>query len=291
MFASLKSRIRVEDLIRGLVVASGNDAAIVLAEGLAGTEDAFAARMNQQAIKLGLSDLHATNPWGRDDPNQKVTARDMALLTAHIIQAYPDHYRYFGEKDFMWNKIRQSNRNPLLLMDVGADGLTTGSIDESSGYGLVASAVQNDQRLILVVYGAKTAKERADEARKILQWGFHSFDRKNLFAEGEIIGTLSVYGGEPHDVKLQASTALYVLLQKGSQERLQGSITYRGPLIAPIKRGDTIAHLHITRAGQLILDQPLFAAEDIGLASLSHRAWDAALEFGQGLFYAHILKR
>ncbi len=174
MFAAVNSRIRVEDLIRGLVIDSGNDAAIALAEGVAGSEGAFATLMMKRGRELGLTRSIFTNSWGKDDPEQKVIPREMTLLAAHVIATYPDYYKYFGEKEFTWNKIKQTNRNPLLTMDIGADGLKTGNID-ASGYGLVGSAVQNGQRLILALYGAASAKERAEEARKLFLWGFRSF--------------------------------------------------------------------------------------------------------------------
>lgn len=291
MFANLNSRVRVEDLLRGLIIDSANDAAIAFAEALAGTEASFATRMNEYAANLGLNDLHATNPWGRDDKDQRVSARGMALLAAHVIKTFPDYYRYFAEKEFTWNKIRQLNRNPLLLMDVGADGFLTGSADEETGFGLVASAVQNGQRLILVMYGAKTAKERAEEARKIFLWGFHSFDSRPLFAEGEVIGEVPVYGGAQKYVALRAQGPVSLLLQRGSQERVQGKIIYRGPLVAPITQGDAIGHMQLTRAGTIILDVPLYAHESVAIGSLPSRAWDAALEWGLGLFYAYVLKR
>ena len=181
MFAALNSSVRVEDLIRGLVIVSGNDAAIALAEGIAGSEGAFAALMTKRARELGLEHSTFTNAWGRGDPEQKVSPREMAALANHVILTYPDLYKYFGEKDFTWNKIKQTNCNPLLTMDLGADGLKTGNIDES-GYGIVGSAVQNGQRLILALYGAATAKERVEEARKIFLWGFRSFELENDFS-------------------------------------------------------------------------------------------------------------
>ena len=181
MFAALNSSIRVEDLIRGLVIVSGNDAAIALAEGIAGSEGAFATLMTKRARELGLEHSTFTNAWGRGDPEQKVSPKEMTALANHVILTYPDLYKYFGEKDFTWNKIKQANRNPLLTMDLGADGLKTGNIDES-GYGLVGSAVQNGQRLILALYGCRTAKERVEEARKIFLWGFRSFELENDFS-------------------------------------------------------------------------------------------------------------
>jgi D-alanyl-D-alanine carboxypeptidase (penicillin-binding protein 5/6) len=171
MFAEVGSRVRVGDLLRGLVVASGNDAAIALAEEVAGSEEAFVALMNQRARELGMTRSHFANAWGGGGPRQSVTARDMARLAAHVIRAYPQFYPYFGEPEFAWNGVRQPNRNPLLAMNIGADGVKTGHLARS-GYGLVGSAVQHGRRLILVLNGARTEEERAREARRLLEWGF-----------------------------------------------------------------------------------------------------------------------
>jgi D-alanyl-D-alanine carboxypeptidase (penicillin-binding protein 5/6) len=172
MFAQANSRVRVEDLLHGLLVASGNDAAIALAEGLSGSESAFAAVMNRRARETGMTRSTFTNPWGRGDAGQKVTPRDMARLAAHVISAYPQYYKYFGESEFTWNNIRQVNRNPLLQMNIGADGLKTGHLAKS-GFGLVGSAVQNGHRLILVINGLKSERQRASEAERLIEWGFH----------------------------------------------------------------------------------------------------------------------
>jgi serine-type D-Ala-D-Ala carboxypeptidase (penicillin-binding protein 5/6) len=171
MFAQANTQVSVEDLLRGLLVTSGNDAAIALAEGVAGSENAFAARMNQEARQLGMSHSRFTNAWGNGSGGQRVTARDMARLAAYVIATYPQFYHYFGETEFTWNNVRQMNRNPLLGMNLGADGLKTGHL-EASGYGLVGSAVQNGRRLILVLYGARTEAERASEARNLMEVGF-----------------------------------------------------------------------------------------------------------------------
>jgi D-alanyl-D-alanine carboxypeptidase (penicillin-binding protein 5/6) len=171
MFAAAGSQVRVDDLLRGLVIASGNDAAIALAERVAGSEEAFAALMNQRARELGMTRSHFANAWGGGDPRQSVTARDMARLAAYVIRAHPQFYRYFGEAEFTWNGVRQQNRNPLLAMNIGADGVKTGHLSQS-GFGLVGSAVQNGHRLILILNGARTEEERAGEARRLLEWGF-----------------------------------------------------------------------------------------------------------------------
>jgi D-alanyl-D-alanine carboxypeptidase (penicillin-binding protein 5/6) len=290
MFAQVNSQIRVEDLIRGVVVQSGNDAAIVFAEALAGSESGFGDMMTKRARELGMEKSTFRNPWGRFDPNQKVTAREMANLADHVIRTYPELYKYFGEKEFTWNKIRQANRNPLLFMELGADGLKTGFIDDS-GYGLVGSAVQNGQRLIVVVSGCKTAKERAEEARKILQWGFRAFEPKTIFVAGEPVGSAKVYGGERGDVPLLASGAVKILLPRGSGEKLSGRIVYDGPLIAPVAEGVQVGRLKILRGQTLALDLPLTTGDSVAVGSLPRRALDASLEYATLLFRKYVSKK
>jgi D-alanyl-D-alanine carboxypeptidase (penicillin-binding protein 5/6) len=290
MFAQLNSQIRVEDLIRGLVVQSGNDAAIVFAEALAGSESGFGDMMTKRARELGMEKSNFRNPWGRFDPNQKVTAREMANLADHVIRTYPDLYKYFGEKEFTWNKIRQANRNPLLFMELGADGLKTGYI-EDSGYGLVGSAVQNGQRLIVVVSGCKTAKERAEEARKLLQWGFRAFEPKTIFVAGEPVGSAKVYGGERGDVPLLASGPVKILLPRGSGEKLSGRIVYNGPLIAPVAEGVEVGRLKIMRGQTQALDLPLTTGDSVAVGSLPRRALDASLEYATLLFRKYVSKK
>lgn len=290
MFAALNSRVRIEDLIRGLVIVSGNDAAIVLAEGMAGSEGAFATRMTERARELGLTHTTFTNPWGQDDPDQKVTARDMANLAAYIIKTYPQYYRYFAEKDFTWDKIKQPNRNPLLTMDIGADGLKTGNID-ASGYGIVASAVQNGQRLILAIYGARTAKERETEAVRIFQWGFRSFESRTLFKPGEIVGYADVYGGATGYEPLVSDRPVRVLIPRDSEDKLHGQIVYTGPLIAPVSAGHEVAHLRVFRGSSAILDLPLKTSTNIGVGSLQRRAMDAGLEYTEEMFRKYVLKK
>ncbi|MGI8570992.1 MAG: D-alanyl-D-alanine carboxypeptidase family protein [Methylocella sp.] len=290
MFAAPNSQIRIEDLIRGLVIDSGNDAAIALAEGIAGSEGAFATLMTKRARELGLEHSTFTNAWGRGDPDQKVSPREMTALANHVILTYPDLYKYFGEKDFTWNKIKQANRNPLLTMDLGADGLKTGNID-NSGYGLVGSAVQNGQRLILALYGAPTAKERAEEARKIFLWGFRSFDSKTIFQAGETIGGAKVYGGSASEVPLVADKEVRILVPRTVTGKFTGRIVYTGPLIAPVEAGQVVARLKIFRGTELILDLPLKTAAAIEQGALPRRAMDAGLEYATGLFRKFVVKR
>ena len=290
MFAAPNSSIRIEDLIRGLVIVSGNDAAITLAEGIAGSEGAFATQMTKRARELGLEHSTFTNAWGRGDPDQKVSPREMVTLANHIIRTYPDYYKYFGEKDFTWNKIKQPSRNPLLTMDLGADGLKTGNIDES-GYGLVGSAVQNGQRLILALYGSRTAKERAEEARKILLWGFRSFDSRTIFQAGEIVGGAKVYGGGSSEVPLVADGEVRILVPRSSADKFTGRIVYVGPLVAPVEAGSEVARLKIFRGTEQVLDLPLKSAAAVGQGSLPHRAMDAGIEYATVLFRQYVLKK
>lgn len=282
MFAQVNSRIKMSDLLRGLIVQSGNDAAITIAENMAGSEEAFAGLMNQRAKEIGLTNSTFRNATGYSAPDQKVTARDMAKLALHIIDTYPDYYKIFAEKEFTWNKIRQQNRNPLLALDIGADGLKTGYLEES-GYALTGSAVQNGQRLVLVVSGLKTARDRASEARKLMEWGFRAFEPRQVFAPGETVAEASVFGGQSGSVPLVAKKPVRVLLPRGSSDRVSARAIYTGPLIAPVEEGQRVGILRVQRGDTVALDQPLFAGAAVEPGTLSQRAMDAALEFGTGL--------
>jgi serine-type D-Ala-D-Ala carboxypeptidase (penicillin-binding protein 5/6) len=282
MFAQVNSRIKMSDLLRGLIVQSGNDAAITIAENMAGTEEAFAGLMNQRAKEIGLTNSTFRNATGYAAPDQKVTARDMAKLAIHLIDTYPDLYKIFSEREFTWNKIRQQNRNPLLTLDIGADGLKTGYLEES-GYALTGSAVQNGQRLVLVVSGLKTARDRAAESRKLMEWGFRAFEPRQVFAAGETVADASVFGGAAGSVPLVARKPVRVLLPRGASDRVSAKVIYRGPLVAPVEDGQQVGVLRVQRGDTVALDQPLYAGAAVATGSLSQRAMDAALEVGTGL--------
>jgi serine-type D-Ala-D-Ala carboxypeptidase (penicillin-binding protein 5/6) len=281
MFAKVNTPVRLEDLLRGLIVQSGNDAAIALAEGIAGTEENFARMMNERAKQIGLTKSTFRNATGYGHPEQKATVRDLAKLALYVIETYPDLYKMFGEREFTWNKIRQQNRNPLLFADIGADGLKTGNIDES-GFGLIGSAVQNNQRLIVVVNGLKTAKDRAAESRKLLDWGFRAFESQQLFAEGQVVGEAQVFGGNMRSLPLVAKKPVRVLVPRGDGERVTARIVYTGPLKAPIQKGAEVARLQVNRGDMQALDMPLYANEDVQQGTLSQRALDGLLEFSTG---------
>jgi D-alanyl-D-alanine carboxypeptidase (penicillin-binding protein 5/6) len=291
MFAAIHSRVAVSDLIQGIIVDSANDACIAVAEALGGNENAFGQMLTKRAREIGLQNSVFTNATGMSDPNMRVTARDMAELARHIIQAYPDFYPDFAERDYTWDKIHQTNRNPLLGMGIGADGLKTGETAEA-GFNLVGSAVSDNFRLIVVVTGAKTDADRANEAKKMLDFGFHGFESRVLFAEGQTIGEAKVFGGDRSYVPLVGPGLIRVMMphENNGDQRLIAHIVYTGPVRAPISKGQTIGELKVWRGDDLALDLPLQAADDVGVGSVSQRAMDGATELMIGLLRAGVDK-
>jgi D-alanyl-D-alanine carboxypeptidase (penicillin-binding protein 5/6) len=281
MFAKLNSEVSVADLLRGVIVQSGNDAAITLAVGLAGSEEAFAGQMNQRAKELGLARSAFRNATGQPDPEQKMTARDTARLAAHLIEAYPEQYRIFAEPEFTWSKITQRNRNPLLADYQGADGLKTG-YTEDSGFGLVGSAVRDGRRLIIVLNGLESAKDRAEQARKLLDWGFSAFEQRRLFAEGDAVAEARVFGGASLHVPLVADRAIDLLTPKGDDARVAARVDYAGPISAPIVKGTRIGTLKVWRGETLTIETPLVAGADVPVGDLPRRAFDGAMELVSG---------
>ena len=289
MFAAIHSKVKVTDLLKGEIIQSGNDACIALAEGIGGSEATFAEMLNARAREIGLSQSNFTNATGLPDPNLKVTARELAKLAQHIIKTYPDFYPLFGEREFTWNNIRQQNRNPLLTMGIGADGLKTGFTREA-GYGLVGSAVHNGLRLIAVINGAKTPKERGDEARRLLEFGFRGFESRPLFAEGQIIGEAKLYGGSSGRVPLIAGPAVNLLVPRNAPGSIVARVVYTGPIPAPVQQDQPIGTLKVWRGQRVVLEVPLRAAESVGRGSLPQRAFDAATEFVINLIRAGVAR-
>jgi D-alanyl-D-alanine carboxypeptidase (penicillin-binding protein 5/6) len=283
MYAVLHSRVKVEDLLRGVVIQSGNDACIALAEGIAGNETTFVRMMNDRARELGLTKSYFTNVDGLPNPKMRVTARELAQIARHIVLTYPDYYRWFSEREFTWNKIRQYNRNPLLTLEVGADGMKTGFTNEA-GYNLVGSAVQNGLRLIVVVTGLKNQKDRADEGRKLLEWGFKNFDTRLLFADGETVADAKVYGGVQGRVPAVAKGPIKLMVQRGVNERITAKMVYVGPIRAPVREGQPIGQLQVWRGDAKVLEVPLQASDSVAEGSTSQRAFDAAAELVINLF-------
>ena len=287
MFAALNSRVKLNALIHGIIVDSANDACIAIAEALAGGDAQFGALLTKRAREIGLEKSTFTNSTGFSDPNLRVTPREIAYLARHIMKTYPEFYPYFSEREFTWNNIRQLNRNPLLAMGIGADGLKTGETAEG-GYNLAASAVQDNLRLIVVITGAKSEKERAEEARKMLEWGFHGFSGRILFAEGQTVGEARVFGGASRYVPLIAPGTIHIMMPRNGSEHLLARIVYNGPVPAPVHKGQSIGKLKVWRGENLALEVPLQAAEDVGKGSMSRRAVDAATELVIGLFRAGV---
>lgn len=280
MFAILHSKVKVADLIQGVIIQSANDGCIALAEGIAGNENDFVRMMNSRAREIGLTKSNFSNPTGLPDPDMRVTARELAKLAQHIIFTYPEYYRWYGEREFTWNKIRQQNRNPLLAMNIGADGMKTGFTNEA-GYGLVGSATQHGLRLIVVVNGLKSDKERADEAKRLLDWGFSGFESRVLFNDGQVVGHAKLFGGAQGSVALTGADqkAIKLMIPRNATDRIIARIVYRGPVQAPVEKGQKIGVLKIWRGERIALETPLEAAESVETGSLPRRAFDVATEW------------
>src|SRR5215813_6776241 len=286
MFAALNSKVSVDDLLHGAIIQSGNDSCIALAEGMAGNERIFAADfLTKRARELGLTRSTFANSNGLPDPGNKMTVRELSILARHIIQTYPDYYKLFGEKEFTWNKIRQQNRNPLLNAMEGADGLKN-SYTKEGGYGMVGSAVQNSTRLIVVVNGLEDPDDRAQEAKKMLEWGFRNFETRTLFAESQFVGYAKVFGGESRSVKLASREPIKVMVPKNGSEKLIARIVYSGPVRAPIQEGQKVGIVRVWRGANVAVEAPVYAAESIGPGSTVRRAIDGASELVIGMFRA-----
>ncbi len=275
MMVPVNTKARLDELIQGIIIQSGNDACIAVAEGMAGTEDAFARIMEAEARKLGLKKSTFRNATGLYHPEHLMTARELAILARHLITEYPDQYRIFSQKEFPYRKHKFVNRNPLLFLSLNVDGLKTGYIKES-GYGLVASALQDGRRLIVVVGGLATAADRKDEAQKLLEWGFKSFTEFKLFDAAETVGQARVWGGERMYVSLVGQGDVAVILPRfPANQKLRAEIIYSGPLKAPLKKGDQVAKLRVTSSSSAVNEVPLFASEDVAVAGMMRRGIDS----------------
>jgi len=286
MFAILNSKVSVDDLLHGAIIQSGNDSCIALAEGMAGNERIFAADfLTKRARELGMTKSTFGNSSGLPDPANRMTVRELSKLARHLILTYPDMYKLFGEREFIWNKIRQQNRNPLLNSLNGADGLKTGYTKEG-GYGMVGSAVQNDTRLIVVVNGLEDPDDRASEAKKMLEWGFRNFETRTLFAANQPVGYAKVFGGESRSVKLASPEPIKVMVPKNGSEKLIARIVYKGPVAAPVKSGQAVGVVRVWRGANVAMEAPVYAAEAVGTGSIVRRAVDGASELVIGMFRA-----
>lgn len=280
MFVGVGKSVTVEDLLRGVIVQSGNDASIVLAEGLAGDEKAFADRMNQKAREIGLTNSHFMNASGWPEDGHVMTVRDIATLSLRTIRDFPEYYKFYSEKTFTYNGIRQGNRNPLLYRNVGADGLKTGHT-QAAGYGLAASAKRGDQRLILVVNGLPSMRARAVESERLISWGFREFKNFKLFSKGDTVETADVWLGSDTSVPLMVDQDVILTLPRRARRSAKVKVVFTGPIPAPIKKGAVIAHLTVTAPDIAPIRIPLTAGKDVerlGLmgrlsAGLSYLIW------------------
>jgi serine-type D-Ala-D-Ala carboxypeptidase (penicillin-binding protein 5/6) len=263
MFVPLGGRVKVEDLVRGMIVQSGNDACIVLAEGIAGSEAAFVEQMNEKAKELGLKDSHFANVSGLPDPNEYVTARDLATLARRLVADFPEYYHYDAEKDFTYNGIKQGNRNPLLYKDLGADGMKTGHTEEA-GYCLTASAVRDGRRIIMVLAGMPSMKARASESERLLEWAFREFNNYRLVKAGDTLDQADVWLGAEPKVPVTASQDVLVTLPKAARRSMKATVHYDGPVHAPVAKGQPVGKLVITADGIDPVDVPLVAAQPVG---------------------------
>ena len=281
MFAELGSSIRVEDLIQGVIVQSANDGCIIIAEGMAGSESLFARLMNARAREIGLKNSIFMNSTGLPDPLQKVTMRDLAKLADHIRREYPEYYKYYSQPQFTWNDILQRNRNPLLTMDIGADGMKTGYTEES-GYAIVGSINKDGRRLIAAMSGLPDQRARGEEARKLLEWGLRAFEPYEIFKKDEEIGNVRLYGGEQLTVPVTVREDLSILLPITDRDNMKARIIYTGPIIAPVEKGQEIATLKVWIGDNLSQETPLYAAYSVGLGPIHRRALDALTELAFG---------
>lgn len=262
MFIEVGKQIKVEDLIRGVIVQSGNDATIVLAEGVAGTEEAFAGMLNAEAQRLGMTNSHFMNASGWPDPEHYSTARDLATLAWHTISDFPDEYHYYAEKEFTFNNIKQPNRNPLLYRNIGADGIKTGHTEEG-GYGLMASGTMNGRRVILVLNGMDSESTRAQEGARLLEWGLKAFENLTLFKAGVEVDSARVVLGKKEAVPLTVGSDMMVTLPLSVKNDLKVQVVYDGPLEAPILKGQKVGvvRVEVPRVGTV--EAPLVTAESV----------------------------
>jgi D-alanyl-D-alanine carboxypeptidase (penicillin-binding protein 5/6) len=274
MWVLVGSEIRIEDLIRGIIVQSGNDACIVVAEGMSGTEAAFAERMTEFGTKIGLTNSTFRNSTGWPDPEHRMTARDLAVLAQYLITAHPELYKYFAETEFEWSDISQPNRNPLLFVNAGADGLKTGHTDES-GYGLVGSSVRNNRRMILVVNGLQSTRQRTSESRRLLDIAHREFRSFDLYALGEEVTKANVWNGDRSKVSLVVDQKITAVMHRMSRDEMKVTVNYTGPLPAPIAAGAQIGTLLVEAPGMSPKEFALYAKDDVGKVGLMGRVMTA----------------
>jgi serine-type D-Ala-D-Ala carboxypeptidase (penicillin-binding protein 5/6) len=274
MYAELNSKVSIDNLLRGAIIQSANDACIALAEGLAGSEQAFTQRMAAKAKALGMTNSTFGNSTGLPDPLQRMSVRDLSTIARYIISTHPDYFKIYSQPEFTWNKISQQNRNPLLKDYPGADGMKTGYTKEA-GYGLVGTATRNGRRLLIVVAGLTSLNDRKTEAQRLLDWGFNQFKTMDLYEAGETVSRARVWGGQERWVNLVSQDRVQVALSPQEQAKSDIRLTYTGPLIAPVKAGQVIGTARVLVDGKTVTEVPLVTANDI---TASESMWKKALD-------------
>ena len=283
MFIKVGSQVSVSDLLHGIIIQSGNDASVALAEHIAGSEDAFADMMNTTAQKLGMTNSHFMDATGLPNPDHYSSAKDMAVLARAIIYGEPTHYAIYAQKEFFWNNIKQPNRNLLLWRDKTVDGLKTGHTDEA-GYCMVASAVRDGQRLIAVVFGTNSEQSRAAETQKLLTYGFRFFETQTFYQKGTELTKSPVWKGATGEVKAGLANDLTLTMPKGQLKRLQASMTMNPQLTAPIAKGDVIGKVEVKLDEKVVHSADLIALDGVEEGGFFRRMWDSIRLFFYGLF-------
>ena len=283
MFVKVDSRVSVHDLLRGVIVQSGNDACVVLAEGLAGSEEEFAARMTRRARELGLRSSKFANATGWPDPGQQMSLRDLATLGARLITEFPEYYTIFSETEFTWSKIVQKNRNPLLYLNLGADGLKTGHTEEA-GYGLVGSAIRDGRRLILVISGLPSQRARSQEAESILNWGFREFETFTAVEPGIKLGDIDIWIGDQPTAPLTVASPVRITAPWGAKDKIKSELVYDSPIEAPVSRGQVVGVLRLTAPDLPPVEAPLIVAADVARGGFVQK-----VKAGASLLIRHIM--
>ncbi|MDF1782020.1 MAG: D-alanyl-D-alanine carboxypeptidase [Alcanivoracaceae bacterium] len=283
MFIREGTDVAVEDLMRGIIIQSGNDASVAMAEYIAGSEDAFADLMNQQAARLGMNDSHFVNATGWPADNHYSSAHDLAILARHIINDFPEHYEIYSEKSFVYNNITQQNRNLMLWRDDRVDGLKTGHTD-AAGFCLVSSAKDGDMRLISVVMGTNSEQARAQETQKLLTYGFRFFETYKAYSEGDGLTTVRVWMGQENELKLGPAEDLVLTIPRGNHDQLKAEMTVNPDVTAPIHKGDILGTAIIRMDGEVLLEKPLVALNDVEQAGIFKRMWHHIVRFFANLF-------
>jgi D-alanyl-D-alanine carboxypeptidase (penicillin-binding protein 5/6) len=278
MWIEAGKTVRLEDLHRGVVISSGNDATVAVAEHLAGSEPAFADMMNGHAAALGMDGSHYVNSHGLPDPEHYSTARDLAILAMALINNFPEEYSLYSEREFTYNNIRQYNRNTLLAEDPSVDGLKTGYTSEA-GYCLIASALRKDMRLVSVVLGTDSVRARKAESRKLLNYGFRNYQTQSLYQAGQELASHRLWKGEKESVRLGVGREIYLTLPDGSRDQLQAVMEIDQTIIAPVAEGTTYGQLVVSLDGETLLQEPLVALESVDQAGFWGRLWDGIVLF------------